>query len=157
MQYDTTQGSQGICPAGWHIPTDEEFMILEGTVDSQYPVGDPEWTTSGPRGFDVGYNLKSTYGWYENGNGCDLYGFSVVPSGYRFVNGGYDQIGHENIIWSSDHPDWYNVWVRDMRWYSDESIRIDLPREQGYSVRCIFNQIFIQNSKSTNTNSKDIQ
>lgn len=79
MQYDTVSGSQGICPSGWHIPTDEEYMILEGTVDSQYPVGDPEWTTTGPRGFDVGYNLKSAFGWNDDGNGCDLYGFRVVP------------------------------------------------------------------------------
>ena len=41
MQYTTSPGVQGICPTGWHIPTDDEWKILEGTVDSQYGVGDP--------------------------------------------------------------------------------------------------------------------
>lgn len=29
MQYSTTEGAQGICPAGWHIPTDAEWYALE--------------------------------------------------------------------------------------------------------------------------------
>ena len=64
------------CPIGWHLPTDDEFKILEGTVDSQYPVGDPIWNNTGARGYDAGLNLKSTSGWYYNGNGADLYGFN---------------------------------------------------------------------------------
>ncbi len=43
MQYTTQQGAQGICPPGWHLPTDEEWKVLEGAVDSQYGIGDPEW------------------------------------------------------------------------------------------------------------------
>ena len=43
MQYTTQQGVQGICPPGWHLPTDEEWKVLEGAVDSQYGIGDPEW------------------------------------------------------------------------------------------------------------------
>ncbi|MFP4471865.1 MAG: FISUMP domain-containing protein, partial [Bacteroidales bacterium] len=58
MQYNTA-GSQGICPEGWSVPTDEEWKTLEGTVDSQYPVGDPIWDNTDFRGFDVGLNLKS--------------------------------------------------------------------------------------------------
>ncbi|MCK4980234.1 MAG: hypothetical protein KAS62_07550, partial [Candidatus Delongbacteria bacterium] len=78
MQYDTTEGIQGICPPGWHIPTDDEWKILEGTVDSQYPVGDPEWDGTSVRGFDAGLNLKSTSGWILNGNGTGLYGFTAL-------------------------------------------------------------------------------
>ena len=29
MQYSTTEGAQGICPSGWHIPTDAEWHTLE--------------------------------------------------------------------------------------------------------------------------------
>jgi len=38
--------------------TDDEWKILEGTVDSQYPVGDTIWNNKGWRGFDAGLNLK---------------------------------------------------------------------------------------------------
>ena len=47
MQYTTQQGAQGICPPGWHLPTDEEWKVLEGAVDSQYGIGDPEWDNCG--------------------------------------------------------------------------------------------------------------
>ena len=41
MQYSDIPGSRGICPPGWHIPTDEEWKVLQGSVDSQFGIGDP--------------------------------------------------------------------------------------------------------------------
>ncbi|MCK5839195.1 MAG: hypothetical protein KAG99_05065, partial [Bacteroidales bacterium] len=75
MQYITDTLAQGICPTGWHIPADYEWKVLEGNVDSQYPVGDPEWDLEGYRGFDAGKNLKSINSWEDN-TGTDLYGFT---------------------------------------------------------------------------------
>ncbi|MCF8364291.1 MAG: hypothetical protein K9H16_00825, partial [Bacteroidales bacterium] len=69
MQYFTQPGATGICPGGWHIPTHEDWKMLEGTVDSLYPPDDPEWEEIGFRGYDVGKRLKSSYGWFQsNGN-----------------------------------------------------------------------------------------
>ena len=101
MEYTTTPGVQGICPAGWHIPTDDEIKILEGTVDSQYPVGDPIWDYEGFRGFDAGLNLKSTSGWYNNGNGIDLFGFTALPGGNRDNYGGFDSLSYNTYFWCS--------------------------------------------------------
>jgi uncharacterized protein (TIGR02145 family) len=81
MGYSATPGVQGICPPDWHIPTDDEWKILEGTVDSQYGVGHSIWNNDGLRGFDAGKNLKSTSGWSSGGNGTDLYGFGALPGG----------------------------------------------------------------------------
>ncbi|MCD4735302.1 MAG: hypothetical protein K8R53_04620, partial [Bacteroidales bacterium] len=39
MKYATNSNIRGICPAGWHIPSDDEWKTLEGTVDSQFGVG----------------------------------------------------------------------------------------------------------------------
>ncbi len=50
MQYVTTPGVQGICTPGWHIPTDNEVKILEGTIDSQFGVGNAVWDLTGDRG-----------------------------------------------------------------------------------------------------------
>ena len=47
MQYVTQQGTQGICPPDWHLPTDEEWKVLEGAVDSQYGIGDYTWDVNG--------------------------------------------------------------------------------------------------------------
>ncbi len=82
MDYVTTSGAQGICPAGFHVPTDNEFKILEGNVDSHYGPGSTEWNKTGWRGYDAGYNLRSTEGWTGNGNGSDAFGFHALPGGY---------------------------------------------------------------------------
>ena len=60
MEYDTTPSTQGICPSGWHLPADEEWKILEGTVDSLYGVGDSIWDLTGDRGLNAGVMLKET-------------------------------------------------------------------------------------------------
>jgi uncharacterized protein (TIGR02145 family) len=90
--------SQSACPDGWVNPSDDDWKILEGTVDSQYPVGDPVWDVGGWRGFDAGTNLKATSGWDDNGNGVDLYSFSALPGGYS-LPGGCSSLGAEFVGW----------------------------------------------------------
>jgi len=136
MQYTTTQGTQGICPSAWHLPTDDEWKILEGTVDSQYGVGDPEWNGSGWRGFDAGKNLKSTYGWYLGNNGLDTFGFTALPSG--LYNGGFVQIERSAYFWSSNDDINY-AWYRYLHHNMDEVIRDKYDKVCGFSVRCIKN------------------
>ena len=43
MQYTTQNGSQGICPEGWHVPTDLDWRILAGAADSEIPIGHFLW------------------------------------------------------------------------------------------------------------------
>lgn len=80
MQYTTQEGVQGICPVGWHLPTHEEWKVLEGVADSFYGIGDPQWDMNEGRGFDAGTNLKSESGW---SNGTDMYGFAGLQGGRR--------------------------------------------------------------------------
>jgi len=101
MQYVYIEGTQGICPNGWHIPSDDEWKILEGTVDSFYPVGDPVWDGISYRGFDAGDNLKTISGWTSN-NGTDLFGFSALPAGRRDQEtGNFYLVTSSSIFWVS--------------------------------------------------------
>jgi len=46
-------------PTDWHLPTDEEWKVLEGAVDSQYGIGNLLWDNDGySRGFDAGLNIS---------------------------------------------------------------------------------------------------
>lgn len=138
MQYATTEGVQGICPAGWHIPTDDEWKILEGTVDSQYGVGDPEWDGQNWRGFDAGNNLKSTSGWGSSGNGTDLYGFSALPAGHRKGNpGDFQFLGGATDLWTSTEFDGSTALLRSLWGSMDEVDRPSQSKSYGYSVRCL--------------------
>lgn len=142
MQYATQQGAQGICPPGWHIPIDEEWKLLEGAVDSQYGIGDPEWDNSwDARGFDVGMNLKSTSGWYSGGNGTDLFDFSGLPGGYRLL-GGFDMISLYGFWWTSSENDYYNTWGRCIYYDDPRVCRNDDIKEYGFSLRCIRDEVY---------------
>lgn len=54
MQYVTTSGAQGICPSGWHIPTDTEWYNLEHAIDPT--INNP--SANGWRGTDGGTKMK---------------------------------------------------------------------------------------------------
>ena len=137
MEYSTIQGVQGICPQGWHISTDAEWKILEGTVDSQYGVGDPEWENTNWRGFDAGKNLKSTSGWYSNGNGSNDYEFTALPGGYRNSNGDFGGIGTYAPFWSSSESQTWTAWRRLLLYDNSKVIRNYYNMDIGFSVRCV--------------------
>jgi uncharacterized protein (TIGR02145 family) len=71
---------RGICPSGWHIPSNEDWDKLSSYVQSN----------SGCSSCDAKL-LKATSGWdnSDNGNGTDDYGFSALPGGFGSSIGGY--------------------------------------------------------------------
>jgi uncharacterized protein (TIGR02145 family) len=138
MQYTTTS-NRGICPEGWHIPTDDEWRILEGTIDSQYGVADKLlWKTHGIRGYDAGSNLKSIFGWNSNGVGADLFGFSGLPGGFKAPgSGGFADILNYGYWWTSTQEFYLKSLYRSLYFDSSGVIRQTIDRENSYSVRCL--------------------
>jgi uncharacterized protein (TIGR02145 family) len=143
MQYKNVQGGQGICPSRWHLPTDEEWKVLEGAVDSHVGIGDPIWDYEiMNRGYDAGSNLKSTTGWKYEGNGSDVFGFSGLPGGIRFDGGLFYTIVESGGWWtSSEHFNGLLPWYRFLNFgYTDPTRGKDSDKSRGYSVRCIMDQ-----------------
>ena len=137
MQYTTQQGTQGICPPGWHIPTDDEWKILEGTVDIQYGIGHSEWNNWNLRGFDAGKRLKSTSGWYSGGNGTDNFGFSALPGGFRYYSGGFYGLEEGTDFWSSAEDGSSNACLRGLGYDYGQVSRNYTNKNHGFSVRCL--------------------
>lgn len=103
MLFTTQKGVQGICPPSRHLPIDEEWKILEGAVDSQFDIGDTKWDPLGVRGYDAGTNLKTIVGWFRNGNGSHLFGFSGLPSGYyNNIKRDFEHLGEAGSAWVSE-------------------------------------------------------
>jgi uncharacterized protein (TIGR02145 family) len=114
MQYVRTQGAQGICPTGWHIPTLTEFKILEksvgSSVNSLYPIG--------------------IY------SGTNTSGFSALLAGGRHANGYYVYWGLVAIFNASTELDY------TMRWEMRLGTSINYYAHfkwGGISVRCLKN------------------
>jgi uncharacterized protein (TIGR02145 family) len=137
MGYVTTEGAQGICPTGWHIPTDGEWKLLEGNVDSFYGVGDVEWDSTGWHGMDVGLNLKSVSGWQSGGNGTDLYGFAALPGGYYEINNDlFSNLYKRGYYWTSTKPGGL-AFYRFQDYNKDDRYRGTLTMNLGFSIRCL--------------------
>lgn len=106
MNWTTSPGGQGICPNGFHVPTDTEYMVLESNADSKYPLGMiygfmNVWENDGLRGEDCGHNLAiKSNGIYYEGVGRDIFGFSArgLSSGPQY-GGGTE--AHAIYYWTS--------------------------------------------------------
>ncbi|MDA9864294.1 fibrobacter succinogenes major paralogous domain-containing protein [Flavobacteriales bacterium] len=116
---------RGLCPTGWHVPTDEEWTDLENHI--------------GLQGFSgtEGTALKSTYGWSNGGNGTDDFGFSALPGGYRSdSNGVFANAGDFGNWWSSS-PSGGNAWFRYLNYYNPGIYWNNYNPCFGFSVRCL--------------------
>jgi len=136
MQYSATPGIQGICPPGWHIPSDDEIIVLEGAIDGQHGIGELEWDGWDFRSLDIGYWLKSISGWFYNGNGIDSHGFTLFPAGARFSDGSFIHSDNHAYIWSSNEEAGSYGWGR-LIYTFNESCRNSYNQDYGLSVRCI--------------------
>ncbi len=132
MQYVTTEGTQGICPPGWHLPSDAEWCILENEMDT----GSVSCSSTGYRGTDAGKRLKATTRWLQN-TGTDVFGFAALPGGYRFTDGGFYGVGYDGFWWSSTEYDSDYSWYRSMNGGNDKVNRNGSDNENGFSVRCL--------------------
>lgn len=128
MQYTITSGTQGICPTGWHLPTDAEWCTLENYVD----IGTISCSATGNlRGTDAGTQLK------PGGSS----GFNaLLGAGFRDGNdGSFLFSGSFTFFWTSNQSSTSDAWSRNI--FTAAKIGRDIyPKSFGYSVRCIKNQ-----------------
>jgi uncharacterized protein (TIGR02145 family) len=101
---------QGICPVGWHIPSDAEWDALgsfvaadNGGLSNGYTFTDGNWNK-------VGKNLKATTDWASPGNGTDNYGFTGLPGGRRAYSGSFTEIGDFTYFWSATQVNSTNTY-----------------------------------------------
>lgn len=134
-----TASNSNVCPAGWHVPSDEEWKTLEGSVDSQFGVGHSEWNGGSWRGFDAGCNLRARGIWTQSLPGCetDYFGFSALPCGYRNYIGGTFGGSNWNFIWASDDMDKLNGTARHLHSSYHGVRRTWTAKGEGASIRCL--------------------
>ncbi len=132
MQYSTTEGVQGICPTGWHIPTDAQWCTLTQYIDPTVNCNEVGWS-----GTDVGTKMKSTTGWYGGGNGTNTSGFSALPGGSRDYNGSFNDVTNYTYFWSSSQFDAAGAWFRYLYYDYAYVSRSGNYKTYGFSGRCL--------------------
>lgn len=124
MQYVTTAGAQGICPAGFHIPTDTEWYVLENHLK------DTGQTCSASR--SGAYDCSSA-GTKLKPNGVS--GFEGNLAGY--ANGGsFFSRATVGYFWSSSESG-ANAWYRFLLSSVATVYRYAIGKSLGLSVRCL--------------------
>ena len=123
---------RGICPQGWHVPSDEEWMTMELALG----MSEAEVNNTGWRGTNQGSQLKATDGWYNDGNGSNSSGFSGLPGGYCGTDGAFVEGGRRGYWWSSS-PFGSGGWFRVLSNYYTGVQRYYWDGRSGLSVRCI--------------------
>ena len=133
--------ARGLCPSGWHVPTDEEFQVLEahlGTPESELD----NW---GWRGFaqNVGGQLKATGTEFWNsdngGQNTNSSGFTALGAGYRTFDGGFSNWRISGFFWSASPHHGYggNAISCILNHDATGVYRSSSDRRGGFSVRCV--------------------
>jgi uncharacterized protein (TIGR02145 family) len=157
---DDPQNHKGICPSGWHLPTDYEWANLLDKVDthcgsytSQVGIGwyGSEGVAGVAEGIGAGVQMKSasTYLGSDPGNGAwadndtrgnDATGFGTAPAGNRNITG--PQLSGRGIAvlyWSSSVGSSTTAWSRQFYYNYAQVLRYLDARSYGFSVRCVRN------------------
>ncbi len=114
---------QGICPNGWHLPTEDEWITL-----FTYSSG----VTNGSM------DLRSQTGWYDNGNGWDTYGFSALPAGSRDDNGDFNGAGEGARFWNATQAkEYYSYGTKMYYRHNDVAGPGYFDKSYALSIRCL--------------------
>ena len=114
---------RGICPSGWHIPSDADWDVLATAVGGS--------STAGTK-------LKAASGWNKN-YGTNDYGFSALPGGGGYSDGSFHDVGDVGNWWrASESSEGYSDRaygrfmgnINDLGWSGTYKSFL-------YSVRCL--------------------
>ncbi|PIE87938.1 MAG: hypothetical protein CSA04_04475 [Bacteroidetes bacterium] len=124
---DNTEG-QGICPEGWHLPTDGEWTTLIGYLGGE--------GVAGGKMKEVGTAHWDT----PNTGATNESGFTAFSGGYRYLYGSFNNVGHYGYWWSAMEDGSNNAWYRSLYYYSADVYRLTGYKSYGFSVRCVYNE-----------------
>ncbi len=118
--------NQGVCPDGWHLPTDAEWTTLEtylGANAASKLAGNAALWTDGDLDQSADFGTS---------------GFFALPSGYRDnSDGAFYDVGEHGYWWSSTEYDSSTAYYRYLHYYSANVNRYYYYKSNGFSVRCV--------------------
>jgi uncharacterized protein (TIGR02145 family) len=129
---------QGICPTGWHLPSDVEWTQLTDYVSSQ-----SQYVCGGDN-TKISKALASITGWNSSTNTCAIgnnpssnnaTGFSALPAGPYY--GAYNYFGDYVYFWSATEIGGGSAYSRYLDFVDAGVFRGNSPKGWAFSVRCV--------------------
>ncbi|MFM7106891.1 MAG: fibrobacter succinogenes major paralogous domain-containing protein, partial [Flavobacteriales bacterium] len=138
----TCVDERGLCPTGWHVPSDDEWSIMINYLD---PTADGGNNSNN----EVGIAMKSagtieggdgywyTYASDPSVEGTNSRGFSGLPGGFRSTNGDYYNMGSNGGWWSCTQLVSDDAWSRNLYYDYAYVYRGNSDTRYGWRVRCL--------------------
>lgn len=130
------QDSRKLAPAGWHIPTDEEWKTMEKTIGmSQSQSNQLAWRGTNEAELLLNKNLE---GW-QTGTvpfGMDTYDFSILPAGCRLFSGEVTS-GFTAFFWTATSITNGHAYYRYFDSQKKNIFRQTTYPQYGMSIRCV--------------------
>ncbi len=118
-------GVQGVCPTGWHLPSDNEWDIIVNYLGGDSIAGSKMKETGTTHW--MGSNIGST----------NSSGFTGLPGGGRYLDGNFHNIGGWGFWWNSTEYDTSNARYRKMDYYYGFVYSDTHYKRTGFAVRCL--------------------
>jgi len=125
--------SRGLCPMGWHVPSDAEWTILESHLGGSNVAGEALKSTA----------IQPTPGGWNslNTGATNSSGFTALPGGLRNFNGDFNDMAFSGCWWSSSVSSASDAWYRALGYITSGFNLYNLGRTSGFSVRCLKNTL----------------
>jgi len=118
-------GVQGVCPTGWHLPSDAEWTTLITYLGGESVAGGKLKETG-----TTHWNSPNTGATNETG-------FTALPGGHRSSNGALFGIGNNGYCWSATASSTTSAYYWRMGYDYSDVYRVTIGKELGFSVRCV--------------------
>ncbi len=138
---------RGLCPEGWRVPVDEDWLELTSYLVENYKEITNENVANALKSCrQVDTPLEGKYDTDEhprwdaddiNDVKRDKFGFSALPGGLRDSYGEFQKLGHYGIWWSANEEE--GTWGRYMTYNLGNIFRSYGNKSYGFSVRCVRN------------------
>jgi uncharacterized protein (TIGR02145 family) len=115
-------GVKGLCPTGWHVPSDTEWTAMATYADTTNAIS--------------GKILKATSGWYGSGNGTDAYGFRALAGGDIYAAKSFN-IGTLGLWWTASDDSHSAIRIRTMSASDDAVSPSTNDKTCEFSLRCV--------------------
>jgi uncharacterized protein (TIGR02145 family) len=147
MGYTTIVGVQGICPLGWHVPSDAEWTQLSNYISSQGFPNSNVINGAGnalkscrqvntPLGGNCNTNEYPRWNSHDTHYGFDEFGFTALPGGH-YSNGSFKNLGVSGSWWSSNEINSTGALYRFISYAQGHLILTNYSKTSNYSVRCL--------------------
>ena len=115
----------GICPAGWHLPSDGDWNSMIATLGGIEAAGGK-------------MKESGLLHWVSPNTGAsNSSGFTALPGGYRFTSGTFHSSGYSARSWASNEFSGSASWFEQLVYNDDNIVANNISKLYGHSVRCL--------------------